>query len=710
MENKHWIQGDNVCESPLFRRSFYLEEVPASARLAVCGLGYFLLFVNGERVGDQEFIPAVTNYSSVLGCDTTYPVWEERSGYRCLYVVFDLLPFLKTGENVIGIQLGNGWYHQTKRVDEGKFIFGFPKLRYEFTMAYGNGETVFLESGPETLWKPGEVTEHNLFCGEKLDLRLLQEDWCTGTADLTGWKPARPVHAPEALLTQQNCPADRVLRSITPVLLETDGGRSLYDCGENIAGWVSIRCMGESGETVLVRYSEELDRDGHGLDFLSAGGEGQIQEDCYIGNGSPVVVHPKFCWHGFRYFTVEGPAEVVSASLVCSDIAVASSFRCSDPVLNWLYEAYIRTQINNFHNGIPSDCPHRERLGYTGDGQLTSETAMLLLDTKALYEKWYQDILDSQGADTGHIPHTAPFLGGGGGPGGWGCAVYVIPWNYYRIYGDTRLLEKGYPAILRWLDYMDSRCENGLVTREEEGGWCLGEWCAPAAEPEMLPAAFVNTYYYIRGLEEAGKIAQLLHRPEPEWVQERIRLAKDAMERTWFHPETGAFCEGIGAADAFALNLGLGNARTKEHLVERYQNLGRLDTGIFGTPVLLERLFLEGEAGLAFQLLTNRGEVSFARMMENGATTLWETWEGTQSHNHPMFGSVVKLLFTEILGIRQMEGGCGYAEYSVEPADIGALSWAEGSVRTKEGTIHVAWKRDEKGTLQITQNEKRKGK
>ena len=124
MENKHWIQGDNVCESPLFRRSFYLEEVPASARLAVCGLGYFLLFVNGERVGDQEFIPAVTNYSSVLGCDTTYPVWEERSGYRCLYVVFDLLPFLKTGENVIGIQLGNGWYHQTKRVDEGNSFSG----------------------------------------------------------------------------------------------------------------------------------------------------------------------------------------------------------------------------------------------------------------------------------------------------------------------------------------------------------------------------------------------------------------------------------------------------------------------------------------------------------------------------------------------------------------------------------------------------------
>lgn len=699
MKNIHWIQGDNICESPLFRRSFSLQELPASAEIQICGLGYFLLFVNGKRVGDQEFIPAATNYSSVLGCDTAYPVWEERSGYRCLYVTFDLLPFLQTGENVIGIQLGNGWYHQTKRIDEGKFIFGFPKLRYEFTMVHKNGEEIFMESDPETLWRPGEVVENNLFYGETQDLRLLQEDWCSTSANLSDWKPSRPVHGPETLLTEQQCPADKVMREIQPVLLETDGGRKLYDCRENIAGWVTIRCIGKKGENVWVRYGEELDKNGHRLDFRSAGGERQIQEDCYICSGFPMTAHPKFCWHGFRYFEVEGPGEVVSASLVCSDTAVLSSFRCSDPVLNWLYDAYIRTQMNNFHNGIPSDCPHRERLGYTGDGWLTSETAMMLLDTKRLYEKWYQDILDSQGADTGHIPHTAPFLGGGGGPGGWGCAVYVIPANYYRIYGDTFLLEKGYPAMVRWLEYMNTRCENGLVVREEEGGWCLGEWCAPASEPEMIPPAFVNTYFYIQGLQEVRKTAKLLHQREPVWVEDRIRLAKNAIVSTYFDEETEDFCGGIGAANGFALNLGLGTAGTKENLIKKYKKLGRLDTGIFGTPVLIERLFLEREGDLAFSLLTNRSKTSYAGMMENGATTLWETWDGSESHNHPMFGSVVKLLFTEILGIRQRESGCGYADYWVEPADISALSWAEGSIRTKAETIYVSWKRDSMGKL-----------
>lgn len=695
MRNTHWIQGGNGCESPLFRRSFQLKEIPVRASLKICGLGYFLLYVNGKRVGDQEFVPAMTNYSSVLGCETTYPVWEERSGYRCLYLTFDLRPCLQAGENVLGIELGNGWYHQTRRTDEGSFVFGLPKLRYELRIEQQDGEVLFLESDPETLWKPGEVVENNLFYGEVHDLRQYQEDWSSPGAALEGWEPSRPVHAPQTQLSEQCCPPDRVLRRIRPLLLRKSGTKALYDCRENIAGWALVRCMGKRGEEIRIRYSEELTEDGCGLDFASTGGNGQIQEDCYICGGADRVVHPKFCWHGFRYFEIEGPGTAGEVCVVCTDVPVTSSFRCSDPVLNWLYDAYIRTQANNYHNCIPSDCPHRERLGYTGDGQLTAETAMLLFDAKELYKKWYQDILDSQGADTGHIPHTAPFLGGGGGPGGWGCAVYVIPMSYYKVYGDTELLEKGYPAIERWLEYMNSRCEDGLIVREEDGGWCLGEWCAPESAQETLPEAFVNTYYYLQGLDAIRKAAQILHREEPVWVEERSAQSRKAFVDAWFEEETGSFCGGIGAANAFALNLGMGDARTKTELVNRYRSLGRLDTGIFGTPVLVERLFAEGEAELACRMLTNRSAGSYANMMEKGATTLWERWEGRDSHDHPMFGSVVKLLFTEILGIRQKDGTCGFGDYEIRPADIPSLEWAEGSIRTAKGEIRVKWNRKE---------------
>ena len=699
MKGTHWIQGDNACESPLFRRSFSLTGLPAEARLQVCGLGYFHLYVNGRRADDQEFAPAPTNYASVLGCDTTYPVWEERAASRCLYLEYDLAPFLVRGENVIGFHLGNGWYHQTRRTAEGTFPFGFPKLCYELYLSWADGRELLLESDPKTLWKPSGILENNLFYGETQNLALLGESWCAADADMSGWQPARPSHGPQAQLTKQDCPPDKILRSLSLTLLSEEGGRRLYDCGENIAGWATVHCFGRPGEMVTVRYAEELTPDGRGLDFASTGGDGQIQEDRYICGPVPTEAHPQFTWHGFRYFQVEGPGEALSASLVCTDAAVTSSFRCSDPTLNWLYDAYIRTQRDNYHGAIPSDCPHRERLGYTGDGQLTCETAMMTLDTKELYRKWYRDILDSQGADTGHIPHTAPFLGGGGGPGGWGGAVYLVPMAYYRVYGDTALMEQGYPAILRWLEYMDSRCSGGLIVREEEGGWCLGEWCAPPTEEGMVPPEFINTYYYILGLKAFRRMGEILRRPEVPWLEERVRASKEAILRVYFDPSTGDFCGGRGGANAFALNLGLGDERTKENLAARYRSGENLDTGIFGTPVLLERLFADGQADLAFRLLTGNGPASYARMMQAGATTLWEDWDGHSSHNHPMFGSPVKLLFTEILGIRQREGSFGFSDYYLEPADIAAIQWAEGSIRTAAGTISVKWHRDETGRL-----------
>ena len=334
MQNMHWIQGDNICESPLFRRNFSLEQLPAKARLEVCGLGYFHLYANGKRVGDQEFAPAPTNYASTLGCDVGYPVWEERTAYRCLYLEYDLLPWLAEGENVIGFHLGNGWFHQTRRTAEGTFPFGFPKLRYELHLSWADGREVLLESGPETLWKPSGILENNLFYGETQDLALLEENWCTADADRSGWQPARPSHGPQTQLARQDCPPDRVLGSLSPVLLWEDEGRKLYDCGENIAGWVTVRCSGRPGEAVTVKYAEELTPDGHSLDFASAGGDSQIQEDRYLCGAAPLEARPRFTWHGFRYFQIEGPGEALSAALVCTDAAVTSSFRCSDSTLN----------------------------------------------------------------------------------------------------------------------------------------------------------------------------------------------------------------------------------------------------------------------------------------------------------------------------------------------------------------------------------------
>ena len=739
MKKEHWICGGAGCEAPLFRRSFWLDRTERfqSARLEICGLGYFLFYINGKRISDQELMPAMTDYASVLGCETTYPVWEERSAHRCRYLSFDLLPYLKAGENVLAVRLGNGWYHQTERIAEGKFVFGLPKLWFELTLTDADGRQEWIESDRQTLWHPGGLLKNNLFLGEVRDLRKEPEGWQYPGADLSGWKPAQPVHAPETLLEEQTCPPDRVIRKLYPILIGEYDGRKIYDCRENIAGRVVLSCLGKKGECITVRHAEELAADGT-LDFESAGGSDQLQQDHYICDGRIQTLHPLFCWHGFRYFETEGPCEVLCAEVIHTDVAVTSSFSCSDPVLNWLYEAYIRTQLDNYHGCVPSDCPHRERLGYTGDGQLTAETAMLLLDTKELYRKWYQDILDSQGKETGHIPHTAPFLGGGGGPGGWGCAVYQVPLAWAKIYGDDSLLVQGYDAILRWFDYMDAHSEKGLVVREEEGGWCLGDWCFPASEEkEQLPEAFINTFYYLHGLQEMMQISEKMNNKLPIRFAEREKNVKNAFLDAYFDPETGDFCEGRAAGNAYGLALGLGDERTKKHLVEKYEALGRFDTGIFGTSMLLEQLFSIGAGDLAVRLLTNDSEAaSFAHMKRNGATTLWERWDGRESHNHPMFGACVRLLFTQILGIRMMPaaqppvaipaqpdvtaqpaqalkpldgelqppavpGSTQHFSYEIRLSSQRQLTWAKGSIQTPDGILSVSWELLENGEKQV---------
>ncbi len=704
MKNQRWIHADPMCGAPIFRREFYAEQA-VSARLDICGLGFFQLYVNGKRTDSFECVPAVSQYHSILGCRTTYPVWEERSNFRTYYLTYDLLPFLREGKNVLGVRLGNGWYHQTQRTAEGHFLFGNPMLRYELTIYFANGSSLMIESDRETMWCESEVISNNLFYGEIHDLTRKEEleGWCLPDGSVSGWKSALPVHAPETRLMQQDFPPDRVVRTIEPMQIGmTKDGACIYDCGENITGWVQILCEGALGEEVLVQYSEELAEGERALDFSSTGGVDQIQQDRFRCGVRAHAVRPYFCWHGFRYFTVLGTAKPQYVAVVHTDVSVTSHFSSSNPVLNWIYDSYIRTQLNNFHGCVPSDCPHRERLGYTGDGQLTAEAALLTIDSVPLYRKWMEDILDSQGEESGHIPHTAPFLGGGGGPGGWGGAVFILPMLLYRMTGDLSVIRKSFPAILRWLGYMDSRSEHGLVVREESGGWCLGDWCTPPSmDPPSIPPEFVNTCFYIEGLQTAMEMAKLLGEEMPDFLAKTLKQTREAVTEAFFDSNTGSFCGGENGADAFAVRLCLGDERTADCLIEKYQRTQCLDTGIFGTMYLIRTLFALGEADLAFTLLTARTDASFARMMETGATTLWETWSGNASHNHPMFGAVTALLFTEILGIRQKEGTAGFSDVQICPADISALDWAHGSICTPIGTIYVSIKRDPNGKRSV---------
>lgn len=455
-ENSKWI-GYREFYAPLFKKIFNISNIE-NAKLTICGLGFFEAKINGKRVSEDLLVPVWSDYEPRLNRRILYPI-NDTFTHRIYYMEYDVTELLTEGENELTILLGNGWYNQRCRTAEGDLWYDDLKLCFDL---YVNND-IHIVSDETVLVSESKIVFNNVYLGEKQDFRIKEK--FDKTASL--------INAPQGLLEKQTCPADRVHRTIKPVKIASINGKDIYDCGENITGWVVfLKC--KSGKTT-VRYAEEINEDTN-LNFTSCGGEGQIQTDEYISDGNKHICRPKFTWHGFRYFEIEGEYEDLMVEVVYSDVDITAHFNCSNEILNKLFQNYIRSQVTNMHCGVPSDCPHRERLGYTGDGQLTCDAAMHMLDCREFYKKWIRDIADCQDINSGHIQHSAPFYGGGGGPGGWGCAIVTVPYFYYKNYFDKELLKEYYPNMKKWCGYMDSRLENGLVVREEQDGWCLGDW------------------------------------------------------------------------------------------------------------------------------------------------------------------------------------------------------------------------------------------
>ena len=499
-----------------------------------------------------------------------------------------------------------------------------------------------------------------------------------------------PAHETEFFI--QDCPADRVERVIKPIKLFDLGEVSIYDMGENISGYPVVSATVD-GANITVRCSEEINPDGT-LNFDSCD-RGQIQKDEYRNAKKGEECMPWFTWHGFRYFELTNNAEPVRCEVVHSDCAVTSSFESDSEMLNWLYDAYIRTQLSNMHSGVPSDCPHIERLGYTGDGQLCCEAAMMLLDSQKFYKKWLEDISDCQSIGNGHVQHTAPFMGGGGGPAGWGGAIAVVPYEMYKIYGDKETFRRYLPKILRYFDYLDSRSSGGLVCREEEGGWCLGDWCPP--EQITICEPFVNTALYVKQMMMTKEASEAIGESETAaMLEKRIEEKKQAILNAYYSPQTGSFIGDAQGANSFAVDIGLGGERAFNNTKKKYDAADAFDTGIFGTDILTRVLFERGCADTAFHLLTSTGKGSFYNMKKQGATTIWENWDGERSHSHPMFGAVTRYLFSFILGITQEKNSAGYEKIVIAPQIPDVLNRASGHITTVRGEIAVSFIRTER--------------
>ena len=686
IENAKWIAATEAEQAPCIEKKFSVGKV-RSAILDITGLGYFYAEINGKKVTDDLFNPVFSDYRARSLNNLLYPIADKMT-HRVYFCRYDIAEMLKCGDNVLSVYLGNGWYRQTKRTAEGHLEFG-NKLIARFSLRYVDEqgcEREILSDGTEA-WRQTEITDNNIFYGETQDLRVLVKPSEYG--DVTVEDDF------ETIFTLQTCPAERVIRTIAPRLVKQNGNKCVYDAGETVSGRVCLRAYGNSGDVVMVNHSECITKDGtldvnsSGGDILNDRGEKQLQLTKYVLDGTNRELYPKFCKQAFRYFEVEGAAEVVCVEVIHACLSERTTFACSNSVLNWLYTAYKRTQLINMHDGFPSDCPHRERLGYTGDGQITASAAMTMFDCESFYRKWIRDICDCQNIDNGHIQHTAPFYGGGGGPVGWGGAVVQVPYVFYMHYGDKSLVQEVLPHIVEWVDYIVSRTDNGLVCREENGGWCLGDWATSAV---VIPQEFVNTTLFVCMLEKAAFLAKQVERHDlVNRFSELQKRYRESVTNEFFDDETGSFAGGVQGADAFALAAGLGDRRTLENLVAKYARDCRFDTGFIGTYVLVEQLIAHDRVDLAFDLLSASKKGSFGYLKRLGETTIWEYLDTKWcSHAHPMFGAVAEFLPKVLLGLPDKERT---NEVVLRPRFPRKLSYAEGSALYNGKPVEVRWRK-----------------
>ncbi len=685
IEKSSWITAPKEYEAPVIMREFTISDVK-TAKIALSSLGNFILYINGNRIGNEYFLPSNSIFCARDAKQFFYPIKDEFT-YRCYYSIYDIEKYIIDGENLIEIALGNGWYRQNERIAEGNVAFG-DSLGAIYTLVFEdkNGTTVLHSDGNE-ICRTSNTVKSSLFYGEIYDSRITE--YAVSAVAIK--------KLPDTVLTFDDAPADRVIREIKPKLIYEEGNRRLYDAGENISGFVTVLTDAADGERVTIRFADEVRNNefffvGLGTNYKSPAGIPQIMEDVFIGNGGKHIFEPKFLWHAFRYFEIVGNAEPLAVKVIHSDVTVTSDFESSSEELNWLYKAYVRTQTDNMHQGVPLDCPHRERLGYTGDGQVCAPAAMLMLDARSFYKKWIRDIFDSQDKKTGHINHTAPFAGGGGGPGGWGMAAITVPYNYYKIYGDFEPIKENYLSIKKWIEYLVVRCENGLIVREEDGGWCLGDWSS--IDKMQLDPPFVNTCLFIRALKFAEVFANKMGiKKDAEYFRNLSRVSSKAVIDKYYDETTGSFAGKKQGADAFAIASGLGDSLTINNVKEFYRNLGYFDTGFLGTDLLTEALFENKGEDIAFDLLSTHSVGGFGYCMEKGATTIWENWNGTNSRNHPMFGGCSRMLFTGILGINQETDSYGFEKIIISPKIPEKMHFAKGYITIKEGKISVKLER-----------------
>jgi len=664
-----WIEHPDTLPTtaPILFTTFTVENLCADARLFISGVGFYTAYINGRRVGDSLLAPAFTAYDKTT-----------------CYNVYDVADLLVAGENHIEVTLGNGWFNEQDPVD-WNFQYAAWKRKPQMICELLLGNRLVLRSDASWMCRHSRITYNSLRFGETYDASMDEP---------SALRHARVSRGAGGFLKEQTIQPIRLREEIAPVCsLSAPDGAVTYDFGVNISGNARICVRGTRGGKVTVVYSEIMLPDGS-IDIegihASAKQAKRFQQDEYILSGEGEERwHSEFGYNGFRYahVTCEN-AELLSITARCfhTDLPAAGRFVSDHVLINRVQSALLRSTRTNFHH-IPTDCPHREKNGWTGDAHLSCEQALFNFDMKQAYLKWTADIIDSQ-RGSGEIPAIVPTsvwgYNWGNGPT-WDLALFEIPWQTYLFTGDDAILTQCIDAQRKYISFLEFCCDDGIWRN------ALGDWCAPKDAP-VFPRAFIVSAYAWRAFDLHAKALRALSETKEASL---IRSRADEIRANIQHRFLPALPD-TQTTLSILLAFGLSD-EPADALIKRLEACidaadGHMTCGIFGVKLIYNVLTDNGRFDLAWKLFNAEGYPGWSDMLSRCPSTLTENWDGSASRNHHMYSSVGDWFYKGIAGIHPDPGQPGFVHVFLRPHVPQGCGFFRAEHKAPMGTLIVEWK------------------
>lgn len=687
---------------PCFRKEFTVGKKISNACLYISGLGHYDAEINGNKVSKAFLVPGWTHYDKSV-----------------LYNCYDVTDLLKKGENAIGVMVGNGFYYiNRERYTKLVVAFGEPSLISELRINYSDGTEGTIISDQSWRCKPSPVTYTSIYGGEDYDARMEEAGWTKPGFDDSSWQAALPVPAPHGrLIAENDCPVS-VMETIEVKEIKTlPENRFLYDFGQNASGIVELKIKGKAGQQVRLIPAELITKDS--IANQKASGEPFYFTYTLKGNGVEIW-RPRFTYYGFRYVQVEGAVPDKDKSISelprITDLKMLhtrnsspanGNFECSNELFNRTNEL-IRWAIKSNFQSVITDCPHREKLGWLEQTYLMGNGIQFNFDLHPLYSKQVNDMMEAQteeGLIPGFAPEWRPSRGAFRDSPEWGSASVIIPWLIYQWYGDKSVMEKAWPMMVRYVDYLKSKSDQYIVSHGLGDWFDLGPKTPGPAQLTPVPLTATAIYYYDLAL--LSRMAGLLGKDSAKnyyssWAED----VKKAFNDKFFNYETGIYATGSQTAMAMPWCVGLVDddnlTRVINNLSDSIIAAGRpLTAGDVGFHFLVRALTEGGKSQLLYEMNARDDIPGYGFQLKKGATALTESWAALEivSNNHLMLGHLMEWFYKGLGGISQEENSTGFKEIIIKPEMVGDLTFVKTCFRSPYGEIVSNWQKQAEETI-----------